>query len=204
MADDRVPNPPGPGRRRADLLVLAQAVAAAGLLWPGRPRWRLPRAVTGACLLAGAAGAALAEEGVRFLGRDLTPFVAPRPGARLQTAGPYEISRNPVYAGLLVGGGALAVLRRRLEPLAAFALLAAVLHVKSGVEEARLRERFGAEYARYAARTPRLLGLPRPVRSGPAVPGRRSPGGSLGAVARGGQPDDAVGGDRPAGGGGLD
>jgi len=93
----------------------------------------------------------------------------PRGGARLQTAGPYEISRNPVYAGLLVAGAAVAVLRRRPEPLVAFAALAAVLHVKSGVEEARLRDRFGDEYAVYAARTPRLIGLPRPVAVRPAI-----------------------------------
>ena len=169
MADDVTGTGGRHSRGRADLLVLAQALAGAGLLWPGRARWRLPRALTVACLVAGAAGTALAEEGVRFLGRDLTPFVAPRDGARLQTAGPYEISRNPVYAGLLVAGAAVAVLRRRPEPLAAFAVLATVLHVKSGVEEGRLRERFGDEYAVYAARTPRLLGLPRPVAVSPAI-----------------------------------
>lgn len=170
MADvDRVADPSGPGRGRADLLVLAQGAAGAALLWPGRARWRLPRWVTAACMVAGAAGTALAEEGVRFLGKDLTPFVEPRSGARLQTAGPYEISRNPVYAGLLLAGGAYAVLRRRPEPLVAFAALATVLHVKSGVEEARLRERFGDEYAVYAARTPRLLGLPRPGVARPVI-----------------------------------
>ncbi|MFN0282832.1 MAG: methyltransferase family protein [Kineosporiaceae bacterium] len=170
MADDDVPGTGAPqARSGADLLVLAQALAGAGLLWPGRARWRLPRTLTAACLVAGAAGTALAEEGLRFLGRDVTPFVAPRGGARLQTAGPYEISRNPVYAGLLVAGAAVAVLRRRPEPLVAFAALAAVLHVKSGVEEARLRDRFGDEYAVYAARTPRLIGLPRPVAVRPAI-----------------------------------
>ncbi|WP_158220941.1 isoprenylcysteine carboxylmethyltransferase family protein [Kineosporia sp. R_H_3] len=158
-----------PRRPAADLLVLAQGLAAAGLLWPGRARWRLPRPVTVACMAAGVAGTALAEEGVRFLGRDLTPFVDPKDGAHLQTAGPYEISRNPVYAGLLVAGAAFAVLRRRPEPLVAFAALAAVLHVKSGVEEQRLRDRFGEEYEVYAARTPRLVGLPRPVAARPAI-----------------------------------
>ncbi len=158
-----------PRLTRADLLVAAQTLAGAALFWPGRAGWRLPRPVTAACLVAGAAGTALAEEGIRFLGRDITPFVEPRAGARLQTAGPYEISRNPIYAGLLVAGGAVAVLRRRPEPLLAFAVLAAVFHVKAGAEEARLRERFGDEYAVYAARTPRLVGLPRPVAVRPAV-----------------------------------
>jgi protein-S-isoprenylcysteine O-methyltransferase Ste14 len=148
------------GRTAADLLVVAQSVAGAALLWPGRARWRLPRAVTAGCLAAAAAGAVLTEEGVRTLGRDLTPFVTPREGAGLATDGAFRLSRNPVYAGLLVAGGSLAVLRRRPEPLLAFAALAAVFHVKVGVEEKRLRARFGAEYDAYAARTPKLLGVP--------------------------------------------
>jgi protein-S-isoprenylcysteine O-methyltransferase Ste14 len=108
----------------------------------------------------GAAGTALLEEGLRFLGRDVTPFAEPRADARLQTVGPYALSRNPVYAGLLTAAAAAAVLRRRPEPLAAVAVLGGVLHVKAGVEEQRLRERFGLAYEEYAARTPRLLALP--------------------------------------------
>lgn len=146
----------------AAALVVAQTLTAAGLAWPGRARWSLPRSVSLLALAVGAAGTALAGEGLRQLGRDLTPFVDPRPGASLRTTGAYRISRNPIYAGLLAAGAAAAVLRRRPEPLVAFAALAAVLHVKSGVEEGRLRERFGAVYEEYAARTPRLLG---PVRS---------------------------------------
>jgi protein-S-isoprenylcysteine O-methyltransferase Ste14 len=147
---------------RTDALVAAQVVTAAGIAWPGPARWRLPRPVTGLAVLLGAAGALLAEEGLRFVGGDLTPFVEPRGQARLQTAGPYEISRNPIYAGLLAVAAAAAVLRRRPEPLLAFGALAAVLHVKAGVEERRLEQRFGAAYTEYAARTPRLVGLPRP------------------------------------------
>jgi protein-S-isoprenylcysteine O-methyltransferase Ste14 len=149
---------------RSDGLVAAQFLAAAGLAWPGAPAWRLPRPAAALVVLVGAGGTALAEEGLRFLGRDLTPFVEPRSQARLQTAGPYEISRNPVYAGLLAAAAAAAVLRRRPEPLVAFAALTVVLHVKAGVEERRLQERFGVEYEEYAARTPRLVGLPWPGR----------------------------------------
>ncbi|HEX2807983.1 MAG TPA: isoprenylcysteine carboxylmethyltransferase family protein [Kineosporiaceae bacterium] len=149
---------------RSDGLLAVQVLAAAGLAWPGGARWRLPRPVGALAVLVGAAGTALAEEGLRFLGRDGTPFVEPRSRARLQTAGPYEISRNPVYAGLLTAAAATAVLRRRPEPLVAFGALALVLHVKAGVEERRLQERFGVAYEEYAARTPRLVGLPRPGR----------------------------------------
>lgn len=134
----------------------------AALLWPGRPRWSLPVPVT--ALAAGliASGGVLAEEGLRSLGGEASPFVEPRHGARLRTDGPYEISRNPVYAGLVVAATGLAVLRRRPEPLVAAAALAAVLHVKAGAEERRLHERFGEEYDAYARRTPRLIGMPSP------------------------------------------
>jgi protein-S-isoprenylcysteine O-methyltransferase Ste14 len=107
-----------------------------------------------------AAGGVLAEEGLRALGSDISPFVEPKEGSSLRTGGAYEISRNPVYAGMLAAAAGLAVLRRRSEPLAAAAALAVVLHVKTGIEERRLRERFGEEYDAYARRTPRLLGLP--------------------------------------------
>ncbi len=147
---------------RTDVLPAAQGVCLAALAWPGAPRWSLPRPVVAAAALLVGAGALLAEEGVRFLGRDLTPFVDPPEGARLRTDGPFEISRNPVYAGLLLASAGTAVLRRRPEPLVAFAGLGAVLHVKALVEEQRLRERFGATYDAYARRTPRLLGLPTP------------------------------------------
>jgi protein-S-isoprenylcysteine O-methyltransferase Ste14 len=64
---------------------------------------------------------------------------------------------------LLGVGAAVALLRRRPEPRVALTVLAAVLHVKAGVEERRLHERFGDAYVEYAARTPRLIGLPRPA-----------------------------------------
>lgn len=146
--------------RRDDALPAAQFVAMAGLLWPGRPRWRLPVPVTAVAAGLVAAGTVLAEEGLRCLGGEATPSVEPRPGAALRTQGPYELSRNPVYAGLIVGGTGLAVLRRRPEPLIALAVLAGVLHVKVGVEERHLRERFGEEFEAYARRTPRLIGMP--------------------------------------------
>lgn len=144
----------------ADALVAAQAICAAALLWPGRARWSLPRVVrrgAGAALLG---GAALSLAGVRAVGADLTPFVDPRRGAALRTRGVYSLSRNPIYAGLLVAATGFALLRRRPEPLLAAGALAGVLHAKAGVEERRLGRRFGAEYTAYASRTPRLLGLP--------------------------------------------
>lgn len=145
----------------ADALVVAQGVAMAGLLWPGRARWRLPRAVRAAAVGVTAAGAAIGVGGLAQLGADATPRVEPRDGADLRTAGLYVVSRNPVYAGLLVGATGFAVLRRRREPLLALAALAGILHLKVLIEERRLRARYGQRYDDYARRTPRLVGLPR-------------------------------------------
>lgn len=150
---------------RSLALVAAQTVALAALAWPGRGRWSLPPAlgvVAGATTAAGAAVVLVA--GAR-LGSDLTPLVEPRAGARLHTDGLYRFSRHPLYAGLLVSAAGVAVLRRRPEPLVAMAVLSAVLHLKSGAEESRLRARFGPEYDDYAARTGRLL--PRARRDAP-------------------------------------
>jgi protein-S-isoprenylcysteine O-methyltransferase Ste14 len=145
----------------SDIAVAAQGLSMAGLLWPGRARWRLPAAVNAGAAALLAAGAALGVAGARAQGTHLTPHVEPPVGAPLVTTGPYRLSRNPVYAGLMAAAAGFAVLRRRAEPLVAFAALAATLHVKTGMEEQALRTRFGAEYDVYSARTPRLLGLPR-------------------------------------------
>lgn len=145
----------------ADALVLAQGLAMAGLLWPGRGRWRLPRMMCRGALAVTATGAAVGAAGLAQLGTDATPRVGPRDGADLRTGGLYALSRNPVYAGLLVGSVGFAVLRRRREPVLAVAALSGVLHVKVLVEERRLRSRFGQRYEQYTHRTPRLVGLPR-------------------------------------------
>lgn len=151
-----------PTTRRADVLVPAQVLAAAGVLAPfGAPRWPLSRAVRAAARTAVVAGSLLAAGGAVSLGRDLTPWVTPRLGGRLRTGGAYAVSRNPIYAGMLLAAGGQAILRARPEPLAAGAALAAVLHVKTGVEEHRLTARFGPAYTDYASRVPRLLGRPR-------------------------------------------
>jgi protein-S-isoprenylcysteine O-methyltransferase Ste14 len=145
----------------ADLLVLAQGLALAGLLWPGRGRWKLPRIVRSGALAVTATGLGVGGAGLVQLGVDVTARVEPRDGAELHVGGVYAVSRNPVYAGLLLGGMGFAVLRRRREPLLAATALAAVLHLKVLVEERRLRARYGQRYDRYARRTPRLIGLPR-------------------------------------------
>jgi protein-S-isoprenylcysteine O-methyltransferase Ste14 len=149
---------PVPGTDPRSLLIVgAQSLALAALAWPGSARWRLHPVVAVAAGAAAVAGAGVAIAAGTRLGADLTPLVEPRPGARLHTDGLYRFSRNPLYAGVLPSSAGVAVLRRRPEPLVAVAALSVIFHVKVGVEESRLRARFGSEYEAYAARTGRLL-----------------------------------------------
>lgn len=157
----RLSRVPGMGRwiGPEDDVVVVQGLAMAALLWPGRARWHLPAPL--AILAAGttAAGAALGLPAVAPHGGRLTPRVEPPEDLDLLTDGVYARSRNPMYAGLLLAGAGWAVLRRRSEPVVAWAVLAAVLQVKARREERRLHTRFGAAYERYRARTPRFLGV---------------------------------------------
>jgi protein-S-isoprenylcysteine O-methyltransferase Ste14 len=141
-------------------VLTAQALATAALAWPGRARWRLPRPVLAGAVAATLAGGALFVTSLVSQGRQLTAHVDPPAGARLLTEGPYRLSRHPVYAGLLLGAAGVAVLRRRPGPLVGWAALAAVLHLKTGMEEEQLRARFGPDYEMYATTTPRLIGVP--------------------------------------------
>ena len=79
------------------------------------------------------------------------------------TTGPYAFSRHPMYAGwwaVHLGAGLL----RGSAWVAATLPVAVILEHYYGslVEERRLRERFGEEYARYAMRVPRYLGRRHP------------------------------------------
>ena len=141
-----------------DDVVVLQAAALAALAWPGRGLWRLPVPVM---LLAGAATVAGGAIGIAAVaphdGR-LTPRVEPPAELDLIQHGPYALSRNPIYAGLLLATAGWALLRRRPEPAVAWVALFAILHAKARREERRLHSRFGADYERYRATTPRFLG----------------------------------------------
>lgn len=145
----------------ADRIVVAQAASLAGLAWPGSGRWTLPSPVRLLALTLTGAGGAFSVLAARPHGRRLTPRVAPPSEAELLHTGPYAISRHPIYAGLVVAGLGFAVLRRRLEPLLAWAALVGVLTVKTSREEVHLAARFGERYEQYRRRTPRFVGIPR-------------------------------------------
>lgn len=142
-------------------LLAAQALSTVALAWPGRPRWRLGTPLRAAAASAAVTGAAVAATAAAQQRGQLSGHVEPVPEAHLATSGPYRLSRHPIYVGLVLCGGGVAVLRRRPEPLVAWAVLAAVLHRKAALEETWLAARFGSAWTEYARRTPRMLG---PVR----------------------------------------
>jgi protein-S-isoprenylcysteine O-methyltransferase Ste14 len=139
------------------LLVAAQVGAIAGLAAPGAPKWSQPRPARALATAALVAGFGLLAAGGVGLGRELRPFPTPTPSGELRTRGAFAVSRHPMYTGGIAGAAGIAVLRRRAEPLVAFAVLVLVLNVKVRYEERLLRERFAEDYDAYAARVPRLL-----------------------------------------------
>jgi protein-S-isoprenylcysteine O-methyltransferase Ste14 len=143
---------------RGTLLVAAQAVCLAVVwLWPAAPVWTLPGWLVAACWGVIVGALLLGLWGAGGLGRFLRVHPRPARRAELRTTGAYRLVRHPIYAAVLIGSAAGAVLAARGEPLVGFVGLSLVLHVKAGYEEGLLRERFGEAYDTYASRVPRLV-----------------------------------------------
>jgi protein-S-isoprenylcysteine O-methyltransferase Ste14 len=90
--------------------------------------------------------------------RHETGLLPGQPTRAMIEEGPYRLSRNPLYVGMLALYLGLALLAPTFWGLVLFP--AAVLLVHWGAirpEERFLRERFGAEYADYAGRVRRWL-----------------------------------------------
>lgn len=138
-------------------IVAAQILAIAGVLWPQQPWWDLAGWLDALAILFGLAGAGFALWGLAPHGRRITPSVSPPAGMPLIVSGAYRYSRNPIYAGLIVGALGFAVHRAHPVSGLCWVALFIVLRVKVAMEEERLRARFGSAYDRYAARTRRLL-----------------------------------------------
>lgn len=102
------------------------------------------------------AGLVLAGWGLLDLRDALTPLPHPRDGAELVDTGSYRLVRHPIYGGIVLGSTGYALVTGSPLALAGAAVLLAFFRLKSGREEAWLRERYPA-YEAYAARTKRMI-----------------------------------------------
>jgi protein-S-isoprenylcysteine O-methyltransferase Ste14 len=85
-------------------------------------------------------------------------YISGRKSSELVTAGPYSISRNPLYLFSLIGFVGVGLATETVTiPLAVVAVFTATYPGLIASEEAHLRQAFGAEFEDYCARTPRFL-----------------------------------------------
>lgn len=120
--------------------------------------------VLGAAAVAASLGLAIAA--VALFTRHHTTFVPFAKPSRLVEAGPYRLTRNPMYVGLTLLFLGLALLLPSFWSLLFLPLPLLLLQcVVIPFEEARLRATFGATYEAYCARVGRWLPGTRP-RSG--------------------------------------
>ena len=120
--------------------------------------------VVGLALTAG--GVAFALWSIRVLGRHYDLVLEIHSDHELVRSGPYALVRHPVYTGLAVHFlGACIATGNLVLIVGTLVGTMPTLVLRARAEEALLRERFGAEYERYADEVPML------------VPGLRRPGG---------------------------
>jgi len=144
-------------RLRGWLLVTAQlALLGVLVVAPAGTAWALPAPLRWVGALGRVAGAAAIVVGALGLGRAASVHPAPTAGAVLRTAGAYRWVRHPIYTGVLVFAGAMALTGRSVLHLAAWAALLALLSVKARFEERLLAQRF-PDFPTYAAHTGRFL-----------------------------------------------
>ena len=121
------------GRARVSLGFVAAGVA----FWFATPSW------TSLC-----AGAGLAS-----VGEALRMWAAGhiRKGREVTASGPYRLTRHPLYLGSLVMGlGFVVAAANMIVATVVVGYLVIMLGVAITLEEAMLREQFGADYDRYA------------------------------------------------------
>jgi protein-S-isoprenylcysteine O-methyltransferase Ste14 len=117
-----------------------------------------PAAVGIAGVLLFAAGAAIAGWSLVLFHREGTTTVPGRTSARLVTWGPYRYTRNPMYVSLGLAYLGEAGILKHVWPVVLLPLtLAYVNGVVIPVEEARLAQTFGEEYAAYRSRVRRWI-----------------------------------------------
>lgn len=117
----------------------------------------VPVAVTGVLTMLVALG--LVDYCHSYLNDDWRSGTAGIAPGGLVTGGPYRVTRNPIFIGILLGQFGLFLAAPSLFTLVSFGVGAVVILRQADVEERDLALRFGATYARYRAEVPRFLPL---------------------------------------------
>jgi protein-S-isoprenylcysteine O-methyltransferase Ste14 len=143
-------------------------IALAGLLLSIAPVWNFgfraelrPAAFSlwvGAGTLLVAAGTGLRVWAIAVLGRYFTAIVAVQEAQPVVDYGPYRYIRHPSYSGALVAGlGASVLCESWLGAALTLGVMLPIYLYRVAREEAHLRAQLGEGYARYRARTSRLV-----------------------------------------------
>jgi protein-S-isoprenylcysteine O-methyltransferase Ste14 len=139
-------------------ILVASAMWGASTLGPFMPLAPIIRhLVTAALAVAGISFDVLGLVAFRRAKTTMNPL---RPGkaSALVTAGVYQVTRNPMYVGLVLVMTAWAVHLSSLWPFLGPLLFVLYMNrFQIAPEERFLRSLFGKEYAAYAARVPRWL-----------------------------------------------
>jgi protein-S-isoprenylcysteine O-methyltransferase Ste14 len=128
------------------------------LVWFGDPPISLPLRIIGGT--ATAAGILVTLAAVSGLGVGRTMGQGSK---TLRTTGLYLFSRNPQIVGCALMLAGCALLWPSWYGLGWVILCAAVGHMMVLTEEEHLRNIYGEEYTVYCKRTPRYVGIPRPI-----------------------------------------
>jgi protein-S-isoprenylcysteine O-methyltransferase Ste14 len=140
-------------------LILGAAIALGLIMnffWPLKFLPRVLAVSLGLLIVLGAV--ALGLLAVREMRAANTPLDVRKTPARIVTSGVFQMSRNPIYLGMVLLCAGIAFLANALWLLIAAALLAAIL--QKGViepEEAYLERNFGEDYLCYRAKVRRWL-----------------------------------------------
>jgi protein-S-isoprenylcysteine O-methyltransferase Ste14 len=103
------------------------------------------------------AGLALSVWARRHLGRNWSGEVMLKQDHELIQSGPFRLIRHPIYAGLLLALLGTALVRGEWRGLAGCLLFGIGFIRRILIEDRWMQQAFGAEHARYRARTDRLI-----------------------------------------------
>jgi protein-S-isoprenylcysteine O-methyltransferase Ste14 len=95
------------------------------------------------------------------LGRYWSGIITLKQGHRLIRTGPYQLTRHPIYTGLLAAVLGTAIAASTGDAFVGFVVFTAAYVVKARREEALLTREFGDEYTRFKQEVPTLVPLVR-------------------------------------------